>query len=672
MLTAARKQLAQSLPFDKLAANNQLLTHILGSCDIPVTSNQSVEETTVEPPVDSPLLPEFFANDYEQYAFDMLDDNDYDNFIINPDTPLYTNSRRVEIILLKLLIELEAPLWAFKEIMDWAFDAQQTGYNFIPKQKAYESQISTLEKWVQMDHMRPININVKLPGNRDDDYIDVTTFDFISQFHSLLSDPDLNVNSNLVLNPIDPFLQYESPHGLLNECISGSWYKDAWAHMQAHTNCNFLIPIILYIDKTQMSISGKLSIFPVQMSLGIFTEAARRKANAWRPLGYIANEDYYFSAAERNEDNADIKNARFHVQLEAILSTYKNAQQPGALSPVKLQLGSASKAMNLYVPLQFIIGDVEGGDQLCSRWSYCGSSCQRLCRTCDVSTENAGRTDIDCTRIRVADVCALIDDQNEVALRQLSQRPFYNSLYNIDCGGDPYGVFSMIHTEGLHAIEVGLIPYMLEILLDAIPNRKHCRLDKLVKRLVEHPRQHGYNGLPRLLWRDGVTTLSYLTGDLKVGKMFAISCLASTLEGETYFTDVLEGGTTTWRKMLYVFQQILCYWAWLKQEHFWKSDDLASCHLATRSIKIMMMQLQALWPRTIGLEWNLTKLHEQFHVPMDIHRHGNHSNVHTGPQEHNHISIKNAAKRTQLNKRKIDAQTGERLVDRLIIQRAYD
>ena len=169
----------------------------------------------------------------------------------------------------------------------------------------------------------------------------------------------------------------------------------------------------------------------------------------------------------------------------------------------------------------------------------------------------------------------MIADQNEVALRQLSQRPFYNSLYNIDCGGDPYGVFSMIHTEGLHAIEVGLIPYMLEILLDAIPNHKHRRLDKLVKRLVQHPRQHGYNGLPHLLWWDGVTTLSYLTGDLKVGKMFAISCLASTLDGETYFTDLLEGGTNTWGKMLYVFQQIPCYWAWLKQEHFWKSDNLA-------------------------------------------------------------------------------------------------
>jgi hypothetical protein len=86
----------------------------------------------------------------------------------------------------------------------------------------------------------------------------------------------------------------------------------------------------------------------------------------------------------------------------------------------------------------------------------------------------------------------------------------------------------------------------------------------------------------------------------------------------------------------------------------------------------MMQQLQALWPRKVGLEWNLTKLHEQFHVPVDIHRHGRPKNVHTGPAEHNHVDLKKAGHKTQLNKRKLDIQTGQRMIDRLIIQFAYD
>jgi hypothetical protein len=73
----------------------------------------------------------------------------------------------------------------------------------------------------------------------------------------------------------------------------------------------------------------------------------------------------------------------------------------------------------------------------------------------------------------------------------------------------------------------------------------------------------------------------------------------------------------------------------------------------------MMGQLQSLWPHECGVEWNVTKLCEQFHVPIDIHCHGNHKYVHSGPQEHNHIDLKKAALKTQLNRKMLDKQTGD-------------
>jgi Plavaka transposase len=611
-------------------------------------------------------------NDFEQANFDHFIGPDESQFLVNPNSTVYTNARRVEVTLMKILTELEAPLFAFKVLMDWALDASQSGYNFIPQQESYQSQMQTIAKWVGMEHMRPSVVNVPLPGIRPDDAIPVTTFDFISQLHSLLSDKELNTPANLVINQDAPFTRYTPPDGRLGECLSGSWYNHAWDHMETNTNCTFMIPIIMYIDKTQMSLSGKLSIFPVQMSLGIFTEPTRRKSRAWRPLGFIANEDYYFSAAERDKNIPNVKNERFHTQLAVILHSYRRAQEPNALHNIPLQLGSACKRVNLYVPLQFIIGDVEGGDQLCSRYNYRGAACKRLCRTCDVSTANAARTDVLCHRIHVAHIQNLVANASLQELKDLYQRPGFNALYSIDCGNDPFGVFSMIHTEGLHALEVGLIPYMLEILLKELPQCKKSELDELVKRLTKYPKQHGYAPFPRLLWNDGVTTITQLTGDLKVGKMFAIVAAACTLEGQQFFETNLPGKTATWVKMVYVFQQILCYWAWLKQDTFWMANDHEACQDAIRSIKIMMDQLQTLWPRKDGLIWNLTKIHEQFHVPVDIHRNGNHKNVHTGPQEHNHIPIKNAAKKTQMCKKKLDLQTGERVMERLVIQRAYD
>jgi hypothetical protein len=50
-----------------------------------------------------------------------------------------------------------------------------------------------------------------------------------------------------------------------------------WDEMEKDGICDFMILIILYyINKTQVSVSGKLTIIypPAQMSLGIFTEKA--------------------------------------------------------------------------------------------------------------------------------------------------------------------------------------------------------------------------------------------------------------------------------------------------------------------------------------------------------------------------------------------------------------
>jgi hypothetical protein len=124
-------------------------------------------------------------------------------------------------------------------------------------------------------------------------------------------------------------------------------------------------------------------------------------------------------------------------------------------------------------------------------------------------------------------------------------------LYDIDCGGDPYGVFSMIHTESLHALEIGSMEYSLEILFDKLNMKQKYQLDSLVKCLVHQPRQHGYKPSPRIIWPDDVTTISNLTGDLKVGKFMAIITTTLTLEGQQFFESVLPDGLEGWRKMTY-------------------------------------------------------------------------------------------------------------------------
>jgi hypothetical protein len=175
-------------------------------------------------------------NDFEQTNFNNYIGPDESQYLVNPNQTVFTNARRVEVTLLKILTELEAPLWAFKVLMEWALDAAQSGYKFIPQQASYQSQVETICKWVGMEHMHPTEVIVPLPGIRPGDTVPVTTFDFVSQLHSLLSDKELNNTENLVINKDNPFTRYIPPDGRLGECLSGSWYNHAWDHMEQSTD----------------------------------------------------------------------------------------------------------------------------------------------------------------------------------------------------------------------------------------------------------------------------------------------------------------------------------------------------------------------------------------------------------------------------------------------------
>ena len=90
--------------------------------------------------------------------------------------------------------------------------------------------------------------------------------------------------------------------------------------------------------------------------------------------------------------------------------------------------------------------------------------------------------------------------------------------------------------------------------------------------MVQQPWQHGTDGFLRVVWKDGVTKLTQLTGDLRVGKLFAITLFALMHSGQRFFSDVL--GDDKSEKMLYVFQQMLCYWAWLKRDTYWPPGEV--------------------------------------------------------------------------------------------------
>jgi hypothetical protein len=192
----------------------------------------------------------------------------------------YTNSRRVEVDLLRTLEEMQTPLYAYQRIMEWASDAHDTGYTFRPKAETRGGLISELQTSLHMKNMRPMHKKITLKGESVETTI--VYFDFTANLLSILSDTTINRLENLAVNPDDVFGKYVSPDDLLGELNSGRWYDKAYKHCILIPGEDFLCPIILYIDKTALALGG-LSVFPVMMSTSILNvEVSRQEWVDWQ------------------------------------------------------------------------------------------------------------------------------------------------------------------------------------------------------------------------------------------------------------------------------------------------------------------------------------------------------------------------------------------------------
>ena len=134
-----------------------------------------------------------------------------------------------------------------------------------------------------------------------------------------------------------------------------------------------------------------------------------------------------------------------------------------------------------------------------------------------------------------------------------------------------------------------------------------------------------------------------------------ISCLQ--YEGSKILT--LQIDREKYIKVLYVSELILCYREWLKLGKFWKRSDITTFNNAQKAIETLANQIIKLMPRSTGNGWNIPKLHELIHAIENILLWGAARNVHTGPQEHNHIlNTKKPSKQVQRKKKTLDWQLG--------------
>ena len=81
---------------------------------------------------------------------------------------------------------------------------------------------------------------------------------------------------------------------------------------------------------------------------------------------------------------------------------------------------------------------------------------------------------------------------------------------------------------------------------------------------------------PRLLFQDGVSSITGISAGTKVGILFAIVIAALTKDGKEVLFSNKKMNNRIYLNIIKIVELLLCYWAWLKKEEYWDIHDMES------------------------------------------------------------------------------------------------
>jgi hypothetical protein len=104
----------------------------------------------------------------------------------------------------------------------------------------------------------------------------------------------------------------------------------------------------------------------------------------------------------------------------------------------------------------------------------------------------------------------------------------------LNSGNNPRGIFGSAATDPMHAVEEGVIPNFVDVIIGPLPDSAKKKLDCVVESLFSKSsnRSSQRADYPRISFSGGYSSLTQLSADEKVGKLFALAIVAETPVGK--------------------------------------------------------------------------------------------------------------------------------------------
>ena len=592
----------------------------------------------------------------------------------------FTAEIALSIKLLKILHKLNAPLFAYNDIMQVFCDANEAKHYITSRFPRRKKVIRKLFKRFSMEKMLPRLVSIPSTMPRDDgkEY-EMVCHDPESIIISLLTDPRLNNDDNnyLFSNPDNPLDRAVLNPDILGDLPTGRAFY--YAEKCVCTEPNHLIcSLLLYLDGLYVDRHGRLRLEPLYVALGIYKRHIRNKPEAWRPLGYIHTP--HFSKAEQKHRQTKDKLQLFHNMLKAILEPLADLQKKGI--PWTLNYRGKSYNVILNIPVIVILGDTEMHDKLCGRYLARNFGVSGLCRHCQCPFAESDNVNYDIeSNYTYPDVITeLIRNQDKVGLRGMSQHPIDNVFYTsgICVGGNARNVHGMTPAELVHVWLLGLVQYTIEgyfVVLGYNLGKKGSHAPVVVSHIDELSREIGRllkhqsdRELPRTYFPNGVSGGTKMAAHEYLAVLLVLLLVSCSTQGrelilqKTNNPDLLN----QWIELL---QLMVSFTMWMKEETHTHHEVLK----AHEGIKLFLEKLKTTVNRQNGNGFKLSKFHLLLHICEYLLDFGVHSNIDTNCPESNHKeNAKYPALGTQRRYDCFDFQTAMRYLEYLVVSVSYE
>lgn len=433
---------------------------------------------------------------------------------------VYNDNDIANLELYEMLTSSGAPAYLFDDIQSWAYKHSSKLFlsnspRLQRRNKFVRNMASKVYGNVFADQMKPSVKVLKLPSQNT---IEVVVCSFKAQLVSLLTDRRLMKPENLLLDERNPFA--EVPDGILSELNTGWWYKETRDEICTNPNKHVLLPIIIFLDASNIDKNGRLQVNPMTFTLGIFKRAIRNKAEAWRTMGYVDDQLKYLDEDVRKTLDKSTKAQDVHAIISLIMDEFKQIQGSDGGFSWKLDLGHNTFDVVFKLAIQTIIGDCKGNDLLCGRFGSHGINVKRLCRDCNVLTLHGDNCDHICQYLTRDD----IENRTKDELRDLSFHCIRNAFSDVYFGARNIGITEVTPPEPLHGFRLGICKYLFEGFEKQCPKETMRLINYGAMNISKCSCRSSVRDLPDLqsFRTKGVTKCNTLSGDEQYARVFCL------------------------------------------------------------------------------------------------------------------------------------------------------